>query len=170
MKIENWDLLGVLTGYNLADISVSRYYSFPRCSGLVIKCSNVYNVCPGKVVCVGQYNGYYDVSVMVNYTQMIRYCNLLSVSCKLNDVLSIRDPVGTCKDNTRFEYCTQDKGNSDWAVRVGSSCWYKQNPELLMQKDPILIITIEDDTAGQTYSYVDISKSTDYEFTGSKGD
>ena len=170
MKIENWDLLHVLTGNDEENISVSKYYSFPRCSGLVIKCSNVYNICPGKVISVGRSDEYYDVSVLVNDTQMIRYCNLLSVSCKLNDMLSIRDPVGRCKDSARFEYCTKDKGGSDWAVRVGNSCWYKQNPELLMQKDPILTVTVDNDTTGQPYSYVDISKSTNDEFTGSKGD
>ena len=107
--------------------------SLPYVSGLEIAGTSIYNVCPGKVVAVGQEsNKTYAVTVFINNNQMIRYTNLEYADVKVGQQLTFRDYIGRCKKFVRLEYCTPNKGHSIWPVRIDDITMYKHDPEGLI--------------------------------------
>lgn len=156
------------------DKVIINYYSTtrPYISGLDIRASEVYSICPGKVISVGCSDQQrYVVTVLVNDNQMIRYANIESVSVKEGQQVSFYDAIGDAHTFVRLEYCTLDKGDSMWPVRVKSITMYKQDPMRLVLGQDKLNVPVNNViySTGNEPSVL-LTNHTDAEFTGSRGD
>ena len=144
----------------------------PYVSGLEIQGQSIYNVCPGKVVAVGQEaNKTYSVSVLVNDKQMIRYTNLEYADVVSGQSVTFNTYIGRCKKFVRLEYCTLDRHQSIWPVRIKDKLMYKQDPEGLLNGTTKLVLYF--DNTGETDHtdsiYYD-NPMMEYELTNNKGD
>lgn len=105
----------------------------PYCSGLDIKASQVFNICPGKVIaCGASPDRTYAATILVNESQVIRYTHLSSCDVSLNQIVDIHDIIGRALEFVHFEYCETDAAFKRWAVRVGPYTAYKQDPTGLL--------------------------------------
>lgn len=168
-------MLSVLLNNTSANISyiIKRYNQtkMPFTSGLEIKASSVYSICPGKVIAVGKESKKFSVSVLVNSNQMIRYTNLDYADVSLGQSITYNTYIGSCSKYVRLEYCTGVKGDSIWPVRIQDIEMYKHDPYGLVDGSEKL--TVYFDNTGQTFDestiYYDSSGMED-ELTNSKGD
>lgn len=143
----------------------------PYTSGLEIKASSVYSICPGKVVAVGRESNKFSVSVLVNSRQLVRYAHLDYADVSLGQDITYNTYIGSCSKYVRFEYCTDVKNDSIWPVRIQSIEMYKHDPYGLIDGSEKL--TVYFDNTGQTFDestiYYD-SKGMEDELTDNKGD
>ena len=144
----------------------------PRVTGVEISASKVYSVCPGRVVAIGwTYQCKWSVSVLVNSTQMVRYCNLQRGYVREGQIVDFKTLIGESADYVRFEYCTADKGKSVWPVRINSLLMYKQDPAGLLSGDVKLSVSMNNvHVATGNEELIPLDKHTLAEFTGNRGD
>lgn len=95
----------------------------------IIQCETVNNFKYGKVLFVGQSDdNTFSVSVRINNSEIIRYCNLKSVAIRLGENCGVGTKIGEAADGLLIlEYCTKWKGHSDSPVRISPYIYYKQS-------------------------------------------
>lgn len=153
---------------------ILRYYSNakpPYVSGLEIKASNVYSISPGTVIAVGLKSSKYEVTVLVNDNQIVRYTNLKSINVVEGQNITFSSLVGVADKFVRFEYCTTNKGTGSWPVRIKSLTMYKQDPIGLVTGDIQLTVVVDNvREASGDEEMIPLDKYTLAEFTGSRGE
>lgn len=130
-------LLSILTGKDVKDSRdvVKKAWNIskrPYVSGFVLNTTELYNICPGKVVDVNNDNDGYSVSVLINSSQLIRYTHLKEVFVSENDQIFIGDMIGFANKKSIFEYCTDTQKDSIWPVRIHNMTFYKHNPDEIL--------------------------------------
>lgn len=100
----------------------------------VIQCETVSNFTYGKVLFVGQSDdNTFSVNLRINNSEIIRYCNLKSVSIRLGENCGVGTKIGEAADGLLIlEYCTKWKGNSSSPVRISPYTYYKQSVSDIM--------------------------------------
>lgn len=153
---------------------IHRYYNnttMPYCSGIEITGSNIYSICPGKVIGVGRdATNLYEVTLLINSKQMIRYTHLMSVDVELNNVLSFNDPIGIAHQFVRLEYCTLEQTDSLDVVRVKDITMYKHNPIGLLRGTIKLDLIVDIDATNLPVENVQLDHHLATELTDNKGD
>lgn len=94
-----------------------------------IKTTEVYSICMGAVVAVGEdiKKRTYTVTVELDSQHWIRYSNLKQCCIEVGDNIDIETHIGTASGNlVRLEYCTAKE--SQFPVREGGRELYKQDP------------------------------------------
>lgn len=144
----------------------------PYTTGIKISASNVYSVCPGRVISVRwSFESKWTVTVLVNSNQIVRYCNLQDGKVREGQMIDFRTYIGEASSFVRFEYCTSDKGNSMWPVRIKSLTMYKQDPLGLLTGDIKLSVSLNNvHKARGDEPMIPLDKHTLAEFIGNRGD
>lgn len=117
----------------------------PYMTGCLLNVNTAYSVCMGTVIDVGtdDKNDLYSVTIEYEYLTWIRYCLLDSCSVKLGDKVTEGTEIGSPhKAILRFEYCNNEI--SDFPVRIGDRCLYKQDPMVVLSGDLELPDNTED--------------------------
>src|SRR5574343_572410 len=105
------DILSVLLNKSIDDYHsyIHRYYNnttMPYCSGIEITGSNIYSICPGKVIGVGRdATNLYEVTLLINSKQMIRYTHLMSVDVeRVKDITMYKhNPIGLLRGTIKLD-------------------------------------------------------------------
>lgn len=102
----------------------------PYHTSIDVKASDVHSISAGYILFVGRdQTNSHSITVLVNSTQMIRYCNLHTLYVNAGQNITTGQKLGSAKNNTlKLEYCTKHQGNSKWPVRIFGLTFYKQNP------------------------------------------
>ena len=143
------NLIDVLT--DNTQVNIAEHWNPPKCTGLVVKCQHIFNVCAGTVVYVGRSldSGQLSVNVRINDTQLVRYVGFVIVDVEEGDEVSTYDYLGQCKDTCRFEYCTDEV--SAYPVRVYQTQWYKHDPTCLIDGTDTLHLYQVDNSVQDSY-------------------
>lgn len=127
------DILSMLIGTPIKDpshiIKQGWQGTRPFMTGCLIITDNVFSICQGTVVAVGQddMSDLYTVTVEYDYLTCIRYCNLKSCNVAFGDQISRGTKIGnTYKGELRIEYCTSEF--SQFVARTADRQLYKHDP------------------------------------------
>ena len=137
------DVLSNLTGLTIKDSSniiIQGWHGSPPFNtGCLIHTDNVYSICSGLVIGIGEddKNNLYSVTVEYNSQIWVRYCLLSSYNVKVGDNIVTTDKIGKPYKNTlRFEYCTSER--SDFPIRISNQQLYKHDPSPVVFGQAIL--------------------------------
>ena len=101
----------------------------PFMTGCLINTDDVFSICTGTVVDIGQdnKNNLYSVTIEYNYSTWIRYCLLQFYEVAVGDQVVVGTKIGTTyKGVLRFEYCSDTF--SVFPYRQGTRQLYKHDP------------------------------------------
>lgn len=92
--------------------------------------TEVFNLFPGRVAFIGEYENMATVSVQVSPYEIVRYLNLTDFTCWYNYEFKAGDRIGSVssKYGLQFEYCTKAPQTSIYPIRIENITYYKQNP------------------------------------------
>ena len=96
--------------------------------GVDVYADAAYSCSAGTVVAIGTNGESYDISIMQDANTMFRYCNLATADVRLGSEVQVGFRIGNTDSFVHFEYCTRDKEDSIWVVRVGTEQYYKHDP------------------------------------------
>ena len=101
-------------------------------TGVDLKSSNVYSMCPGVVSIVNTMPDSKLLSVVIQFdaTNCIIYSNIVNSMVDVGQIVSTYQQIGTCKDFVHFEYANTVP--SRWPVRVGAQTFFKHDPTQLL--------------------------------------
>lgn len=90
----------------------------------------VFNLFPGRVAFIGEYENMATISVQVSPFEIIRYLNLTEFNAWYNYEIEAGYKLGSVssKHGLQFEYCTKGPQISPYPVRIENITYYKQNP------------------------------------------
>lgn len=151
--------------------------SAPYHTGLDIFADDVYSVCKGVVLFVGNNGKHKSVSVQIDANQCVRYCNLLEVYVEPGQAIVLDTHVGKADKFIHFEYCTRTRPIFSHVVsnvRIGTQTYYKQNPRTFIEEQfPIEVAypgnyTVVTD-GGEYFDYK-FDENQDSEFSDNRGD
>ena len=140
-------------------------------TGVDIQTTQVYSVCEGVVIEIGNNIEGITVSVQYNVNICVRYCCLQNTELTLGQGIHMGDLVGTTEDFVRFEYAITDKLESLWPVRINILQYYKQDPINIVEGTTILqnggrsSVTL---VMGETFQNVPLTGTMVTEFSGGR--
>ena len=142
-------MLSIMLNKDIQDWNqyILQYYNDtlpPYVSGIEIKATEIYSICPGKVIAKSwSFSSKWSVTVLVNSNQIIRYINLHESDVTEGQQLGFRTFIGIANKFVRFEYCTPIQNESKWPVRIKSLTMYKHNPLGLLSGDIKLQVIVD---------------------------
>ena len=141
----------------------------PYITGIRISGDSIFSICPGKVVDVEEDRNKYVVSMLVNSKQMIRYANLRYCDVSSGQDVDFNTYIGKCNKYVQLEYCTTDKLDSIWPVRVKDISMFKHDPEGLLTGDVKLNIIVDTALSDDVDIYYNNAAMKD-ELTNNRGE
>jgi hypothetical protein len=108
----------------------------PFMTGCLIITDDVFSICSGLVVDVGQdeKSSLYSVTVEYEYAVWVRYCQLESCDVAFGDTIERKTRIGTAYNGLlRFEYCSDEF--SVFPVRTTDRQMYKHDPMPILVGD-----------------------------------
>ena len=127
-------ILSDLVGTRIDDPKTVIYQGWTGYNtGCLIKTSNVYSICNGKVISVefDPKNDLYSITVELNSHIWVRYCKLSNTSVAVGQSLKPKDFIGIAyKQLMRLEYCNTEK--SPHPIREIGKQFYKHDPTPLI--------------------------------------
>lgn len=140
-----------------------------------LSASSVYNLYSGYVTMIpGDARSGFEVVVLVNQNQAIKYSNLKSVEVTLNQRVDISQKLGEAKSYVKIEYLSTYVKNQ-FPFRIGSTQMYKDDPAKIIdpfnsyinnefpQYDQSGLMGFMDEYDGG------IAPSIEFELTGNRG-
>lgn len=109
---------------SIADPNYKKYGGYH--TGVDLKATSVYNLCPGTAVFVGKDETGQIVIVQHDVSHCIMYKELSTVAVEAGQFVDSYQLLGTVKSYVHVDYLTD--GNTMWPVRVGSQTLYKHDP------------------------------------------
>lgn len=169
-----------------SDAKVLREYCISKSSPLYqqykgfntsinLSATSVYNLYSGYVVMIpGDKKSGYEVVILINQNQAIKYSNLKSVDVKMHQQVDVSQKIGEARTYVRVEYLSTYVKNQ-FPFRVNSTQMYKDDPAKII--DPFnSYIQNESPQYNQSglMGFVDeydggIAPSIEFELTGNRG-
>lgn len=125
-------------------------------SGCTIPCKQVYSLCRGVVVFIGNEN-LRSVTIQYDANTCITYSHLKSVEVALNQSVESESLIGEADGHVLVELLEPSGSSFMWPVRIGSYQYYKQDPEAYVSGDSTLL-----DTESSSYLSEVYPKTFDY--------
>lgn len=104
-----------------------------------LEATSVYNMYSGvvSVVC-GDIRSGYEVGVLLNTTQAIKYSNLKSVDVHEGQYVDVSTKIGESNKYVKVEYMTVN-ARTPFTYRIGSILMYKDDPMKILDVDSNLV-------------------------------
>jgi len=104
-----------------------------------LEATSVYNMYSGVVsmVCGDPKTGY-EVGVLLNVDQAVKYGNLKIVEVSEGQYVDISDKIGEAKKFVKIEYMTTDV-KTPYTYRVGSVLMYKDDPMKILDPESTIV-------------------------------
>lgn len=100
-------------------------------SGVDIKTTSVYSVSPGLVKLIGNVDGkHVNIFIQSDDTNCYNYCHMKTCAVEYYDAVELGTYLGEADEFVHFEYLNTQR--SRWPFRIGTSTWYKHNPEVVL--------------------------------------
>ena len=154
---------------SIADPNYKKYNGYH--TGVDLKATSVYNLCPGTAVFVGEDATGQIVIVQHDISHCVMYKELKSVAVSAGQFVDSAQLIGTVKSYVHVDYLTD--GNTMWPVRVGSQTLYKHDPTDIIFNGYESFVNYADAITSSTDIYVyddELPPSVDHMLSNNRGE